>query len=155
VRLLRPLLLVFAVLVPAQSAFALPVARLRPNGHASAPAGAPSAVREVIAAGNRIVGKPYKWGGGHARIDDTGYDCSGTVSFTLIHAGLLSSPFDSRGFMRWDRPGPGRWITVYAANGHAYMEVAGLRLEAGGTGPQWGPPTGRRTHFAARHAPNL
>ena len=47
----------------------------------------PPPVIRAIAAGNRLQGKPYKWGGGHARLQDSGYDCSGTVSYVLREAG--------------------------------------------------------------------
>src|SRR4051812_12039760 len=40
-------------------------AMLRTDGKAAIPRGAPAQVRAMIAAANRIVGKPYKWGGGH------------------------------------------------------------------------------------------
>src|SRR6478752_6962698 len=71
------------------------VAMLRTDGKAAIPRGAPKAVRAIIAAANQIIGKPYKWGGGHARLLDRGYDCSGTVSYALIRAGLLASPLVS------------------------------------------------------------
>src|SRR5436305_5048068 len=40
-------------------------ARLLPNGLAAAPADAPPTIKEMIAAGNQIVGRPYLYGGGH------------------------------------------------------------------------------------------
>src|SRR5688500_20398884 len=102
-------------------------ATLLPDGSAAAPADAPEAVQEAIWAANRLQDKPYKYGGGHAKIEDTGYDCSGTVSYALIHAGLLQSPLPSGPFMGWGAKGPGRWITVYAHGRHAYAVIAGLR----------------------------
>src|SRR5215218_1502907 len=63
-------------------------AALTPKGKAIPPAAAPAAVKAVIAAGNKIAHKPYKWGGGHARLFDSGYDCSGSVSYALRRAGL-------------------------------------------------------------------
>jgi hypothetical protein len=138
------------------------------NGKAIAPADAPPEVKALIAAGNRIVDKPYKYGGGHAKVNDTGYDCSGTVSFVLIKAGLLQgTPLDSTGFMGWGEAGKGRWITTYAHGGHAYLVVAGLRLDTGyrdawvkkwggapGTGPRWGKPR-NPSGFTARHPVGL
>jgi hypothetical protein len=116
----------------------------------------------VIAAANRIVGKPYKWGGGHARLEDRGYDCSGTVGYALIRARLLSAPLVSGGFARWGAAGAGRWITVYANRGHVYMEVAGLRLDtstagdgSSGKGPRWRVVTGRRPGYKVRHPAGL
>ena len=67
---------------------------------AVAPAGASRALRAAIAAANRIVGRPYRYGGGHRRWEDSGYDCSGTVSYVLHGAGLLDSPLDSTAFKR-------------------------------------------------------
>ena len=138
------------------------------NGKAVAPSDAPPAVKKAIAAANRIVAKPYKYGGGHSKVEDTGYDCSGTVSYALIKAGLLKPfPLDSSGFMGWGEEGTGRWITVYAHGGHAYAMIAGLRLDTGyrdkyvakwggapGTGPRWGKkrnPEG----FTVRHPSGL
>ena len=65
----------------------LPVASLLFVG--IAPAAAPQQVQRIIAAGNQIASKPYKFGGGHGKWIDTGYDCSGSVSFALHGAGLL------------------------------------------------------------------
>lgn len=115
-------------------------AELGPDGLAIAPASAPQEVKDIIAAGNKIAKKPYKWGGGHARLVDTGYDCSGSVSYTLIKAGLLTSSLDSSGFMRWGDHGRGVWITIRSNPGHAYMMVAGLRFDTSArsaTGSRW------------------
>jgi hypothetical protein len=104
------------------------------RGNAVAPAGAPEVVAQVIEAGNLIARKPYRFGGGHGGWRDSGYDCSGSISFALAGAGLLDRPLDSSGFMRWGSAGPGRWITVYANPGHAFMVVAGLRFDTSGRG---------------------
>jgi cell wall-associated NlpC family hydrolase len=138
------------------------VARLRTDGKAAIPRGAPKRVRALIASANQIVGKPYKWGGGHARIADTGYDCSGTVSYALIGSGLLAGPLVSGSFAHWSEAGDGRWVTVYANKGHVYLEAAGLRLDTsavgdprGGSGPRWRPLIGRRRGFSVRHPAGL
>lgn len=138
------------------------VARLRADGRAAVPLGAPQRVRRVISALNEIVGKPYKWGGGHGRIFDRGYDCSGAVSYGLIRTGLLGSPLNSTGFMRWGAGGDGRWMTVYTSRGHAYLEIAGLRLDTSSmgdrdrrSGVRWRQPIGRRAGFRARHVLGL
>lgn len=137
------------------------VAMLRKDGRAAIPRNAPKQVRLLISAANQIVGKPYKWGGGHAKLKDRGYDCSGTVSYALIRSGLLSSPLVSGGFAKWGRSGAGKWATIYANKGHVYMEVAGLRLDtspmgdAGGKGPRWRPAIGKRKGFHVRHIAGL
>jgi hypothetical protein len=105
------------------------VAQLLPDGTAAAPADAPPQVQAAIWAANEIQDKPYKYGGGHRRFRDTGYDCSGTVSYALHGADLLASPLDSSSFMRWGERGRGQWITVYTNPGHAYVVIAGLRLD--------------------------
>jgi len=132
-------------------------ARLLSSGKAAAPENAPDSVQEAVWAANRIIGKPYRYGGGHARFEDTGYDCSGTVSYALRGAGLLKSPLDSSSFMKWGKRGKGEWITVYTNPGHAYVVIAGLRLDTsaaddprGGTGPRWRPLRKSDRGFAAR-----
>jgi len=128
-----------------------------PGGQAQAPAGAPSQVQLVIAAGNAIAGLPYLYGGGHAGFKDTAYDCSGSVSYALAAAGLVSSPMTSGAFMSWGEAGPGKWITVYANGGHAFMIVAGWRFDtsalSGGT--RWTRAMRPTGGFAARHPPGL
>lgn len=125
------------------------------NGEAIAPAGAPAGVQLVIAAANKIRTKPYLWGGGHSRWADSGYDCSGAVSFALHGAKLLPSPLDSTSFESWGAPGAGRWISVYANPGHAYAVIAGLRFDtAGGAdGPRWYKSTAAAATgpFTVRH----
>ena len=106
----------------------------------SRPLGAPPEIVEAVAAANRITRKPYKWGGGHGRWRDSGYDCSGTVSYVLHAAGLLKTARDSSGLMSYGERGKGEWITVYAHGGHAYMVIAGLRFDTSGRGeegPRW------------------
>jgi hypothetical protein len=137
-------------------------AMLRTDGKAAIPRGAPARVRAAIAAANQIVGKPYKWGGGHAKLVDSGYDCSGAVSFSLIGATVLGGSMVSGSLAHWALQGEGRWLTVYANKDHVYMEVAGLRFDtspmgdpAGGSGVRWRPLIGRRTGFHARHVAGL
>jgi hypothetical protein len=125
---------------------------------ATAPAGAPAAVRKAVRTANLITGKPYRWGGGHRRFNDSAYDCSGAVSFALHGGGLVLSPLDSRGFMHWGQPGPGAWITVYANRRHAYAVLAGLRFDTSGpgaSGPRWRPTPRLPDGFTARHFPGL
>jgi cell wall-associated NlpC family hydrolase len=135
-----------------------PVAETRSDGTAVAPLEAPDVVATVVAAGNEIATKPYKWGGGHGAWKDSGYDCSGSVSFALAGAGLLDGPLTSGGLMHYGKPGPGKWITIYANNGHVFMVVAGLRFDTSGAqgGTRWQPPDGRSYGgFTARHPPGL
>ncbi len=129
------------------------------DGHAIAPDHAPPVVHRATIAGNQLQGKPYRYGGGHARVDDTGYDCSGAVSYVLNKAGLMKGTRTSRGFLNYGEPGPGRWITIYARDGHAFITVAGLRLDTGGTredtGPLWKPFSRKTSSFVLRHPPGL
>ena len=125
------------------------------NGEAVAPAGAPLVVKAVIDAANNINDKPYLWGGGHGSFEDSGYDCSGAVSYALNGGGLIDSPLDSSGFLAWGSPGEGSWITIYTYSGHMYMLVAGLRFDTGGpgggNGPRWSSVMRETSGFTARH----
>ena len=133
------------------------------RGKAIAPAGAPARVKRIIRAGNRIIGKPYIYGGGHKTFKklDRGYDCSGSVSYALRGARLVKSPMTSGGLMDWGRHGPGKWLTVYAHGGHTYLVVAGLRLDTSmrddpsRTGPGWSKRLRRNDAFQARHPRGL
>jgi cell wall-associated NlpC family hydrolase len=120
--------------------------------------GLPIRVRRIIAAGNRIAGKPYKYGGGHGQWEDSGYDCSGSVSYALHGAGYLSSALTSGGFMSWGSPGKGRWVTIYAAPGHVYMVVNGRRFDTTGraeNGTRWQPSDRSSAGYVVRHPPGL
>jgi len=111
------------------------------NGYAVAPRHAPQAVHQIVAAGNRIKGFPYKLGGGHSRVDDNGFDCSGAVSYVLIKSGLLNNSLTSKGFKKYGRRGKGEWVTIYSKSGHTFLVVGGLRFDTGyngeGRGPKW------------------
>ena len=130
-------------------------ARMASDGlHAVAPAEAPTEVKEAIAAANEIVGKPYKYGGGHGSFRDSGYDCSGTVSYALHGAGLLSRPMDSSELAGYGSRGRGSWITVFGNSGHAYAIIAGLRLDtsgSGGRGPRWHTDLRSSDGYSVRH----
>ena len=128
------------------------------GGMVQAPPGAPAAVAQVIAAGNAIATLPYIYGGGHASFHADGYDCSGSVSYALAAAGLVSSPMVSGDFENWGDPGPGKWITIYANAGHVWMDVAGWRFDTvalaeGGT--RWSRGGGEFSGFVVRHPPGL
>jgi hypothetical protein len=131
-------------------------ARLLPTGELIPPASAPPRVKAVIAAANKIRTKPYIYGGGHAKWNDRGYDCSGSVSFALHGGKFLSSPLPSGSMESWGEEGEGRWITVYANGGHAYAVIAGVRLdtsgdEGGETGPRWHTELRDNIGYVARH----
>jgi len=120
--------------------------------------GLPLVVRRVISAGNRIARMPYRYGGGHASFTDSGYDCSGSVSYALHGAGLLSSPLDSTQFMSWGAAGRGRWITIYANPGHVYMVVNGVRFDTSGasqTGSRWQRAMRTSAGYTVRHPRGL
>ena len=128
------------------------------DGLAAAPMSAPAAVQEIVWAGNQLIGLPYIYGGGHASFISPGYDCSGTVSFALHGASLISTPMDSSEFMGWGEHGVGRWVTIFTNPEHAYMTVAGLRLDTSPVddpsneeGPRWRPLRPGNPGFTVRH----
>ena len=129
------------------------------DGVAYAPRSAPDAVKRAIAAGNHLQSLPYKWGGGHRQQSDSGYDCSGSVSYVLREAGLLHGSLNSTGFLDYGRSGPGQWITLYCRKGHVFMTVAGLRLDTGSgsnqSGPRWRTSTREGRGHAMRHPRGL
>lgn len=143
-------------------------ARINADGTATAPAGAPAVVKAVIAAANQIIDTPYIYGGGHATWHDSGYDCSGSVSYALHGGNLLSAPEDSSELESYGSAGPGRWITVYANSGHTWVVVAGIAFDTAdfggpntpaGSGPRWRrDPTGNLQDggsYVIRHPSNL
>ncbi|HSZ06197.1 MAG TPA: hypothetical protein VK778_13500 [Solirubrobacteraceae bacterium] len=132
------------------------------DGLAAAPMGAPAVIQEIVWAGNEVIGLPYIYGGGHGSFVSPGYDCSGTVSFALHGADLLASPKDSSEFERLGSRGDGRWVTIFANAGHAYMTVAGLRLDTSPAedpsnleGPRWRPLRQTNAGFVVRHPTGL
>src|SRR4051794_3724859 len=113
-------------------------------------------IAAAIRGANRIAGTPYKYGGGHGSFSDSGYDCSGSVSYVLHAAGLLSSPLDSGRLMSYGAPGRGRHITVYANPGHAFVVIRGRRFDTSGrsqTGSRWQPSMRSTSGYVARHPP--
>jgi peptidoglycan hydrolase-like protein with peptidoglycan-binding domain len=147
---------------------ALGKATINSDGTATAPAGAPPVVQQVIAAANQIITKPYRYGGGHRSFNDSAYDCSGAVSYALHGGGLLSSPEASPALESYGSAGPGRWITVYANPGHTWVVVAGIAFDTAnwggpnipsGSGPRWRRnPTGNLRDggdYVVRHPSGL
>ena len=169
---LRTTLLVSLSGLAASSALALPFpgsgptvsgssARLR-AGMAAAPEAAPAAVKRAIWAANQLRSKPYKYGGGHRSFADNGYDCSGTVSYVLGGAGLINTPMSSSDFRKFGERGRGKWITIYARNGHAFAVIAGLRLDttpwdnsSNRFAPRWQTTSRLPYGFEARHPPGF
>ena len=165
-------------------------ARILPSGDAAAPADAPTVVQQMIAAGNRIDHFPYSYAGGHGAVAQTmnqtapdpaafpgaeenggpGYDCSSATDYVLYGGGFgqtlladqapASTTLESVG-----DPGPGRWVTIYANAGHAYIEVAGVYLDTAAglgnppnppsTGPRWSSVGTGPAGFVQRHPPGL
>jgi peptidoglycan hydrolase-like protein with peptidoglycan-binding domain len=133
-------------------------ATIGPDGKAVAPASAPPQVQQIIAAANEIEGMPYKYGGGHGKWNDTGYDCSGSVSYALHGAGLLDDAMPSGSFETWGEPGEGTWVTIYANGGHMYMVVAGLRFDTSArrqVGGRWTTASRPASGYTVRHPEGL
>ena len=136
-------------------------AEVTPSGLAVAPINAPPAVQNVIDAGNQIAHLPYRFGGGHGTFEDNAYDCSGSLSFVFAAAGLLNTTVTSGQLMTWGKPGPGKWITVFAAPGHTFMYVAGVRFDTvalAETGSRWSNRSANEPDlksFVVRHPAGL
>jgi cell wall-associated NlpC family hydrolase len=130
---------------------------LRRGGHRSHP-GSIGVIARGIAAANRIARYPYRYGGGHRSFHDSGYDCSGSVSYVLHAMGALRSPLDSSALMGYGAPGPGRYVTVYANPGHAYMTINGRRFDTSAQwqgGSRWSIYDRSSSGYVARHPPGL
>ncbi len=129
------------------------------NGTIPIPADVPEVIQKVIAGANAIADFPYVYGGGHASFVDNAYDCSGSVSYALAAAGLLSAPETSGTLESWGAPGPGRYITVYANAGHTYMYVDGMLYDTAGRSgvyaSRWQVGAVDNSGFVARHWPGL
>jgi cell wall-associated NlpC family hydrolase len=129
------------------------------NGRIPIPTNVPAAVQRVVAGANAITNFPYVFGGGHASFVDNAYDCSGSVSYALAAGGLLSAPETSGALESWGAPGPGRYITVYAAAGHTYMYVNGIMYNTAGRSgtyaSRWQVNPTDNTGYVARHWPGL
>jgi hypothetical protein len=145
-----------------------PHAQLLADGQAAAPPAAPLAVKEIIAAGNEIAGKPYFYGGGHGLALSEiapSYDCSSSVEHLLWGGGLLPATFDAASgtLESFGAPGVGRWVTIYASAGHVLMYVAGLRWDThnaagpgdGSAGIGWHPLIRSSAGFVVRHPVGL
>ena len=131
-----------------------PALKRRGGARGRAGGGGGGTLQRVIAAANRIARRPYRYGGGHRTFNDSGYDCSGSISYALHGGGLLRSPLDSSGFMSYGAPGRGRHITIYANAGHAFMVIDGRRYDTsaiGETGSRWTSSHRSSQGYAVRH----
>ncbi|HEY6760378.1 MAG TPA: peptidoglycan-binding protein [Baekduia sp.] len=111
-------------------------------------------LRRAVAAANRIQFKPYIYGGGHGSFHASGYDCSGSVSYVLHGMGRLDAPLDSGELMSYGKPGPGRFVTIYANASHAFMVIDGRRYDTSvraSSGSRWGPGMRSTSGYVARH----
>ncbi len=129
------------------------------NGTIPIPTDVPAAVQRVVAGANAIANFPYVFGGGHGSFVDNAYDCSGSVSYALAAGGMLNAPETSGELESWGAPGPGRYITVYAAAGHTYMYVDGIMYNTAGRSgtyaSRWQVSPTDNTGYVARHWPGL
>ncbi len=132
-------------------------ARLRSAGARGR--GVPIAVSRAIAAANRIARAPYLYGGGHATFNDKAYDCSGSISYVLHHAGRLRRPLDSSALASYGAPGRGRYITIYTSPGHAFMLIRGRRYDTtarlSASGSRWTSTMRGTAGYTVRHPPGL
>jgi peptidoglycan hydrolase-like protein with peptidoglycan-binding domain len=118
----------------------------------------PVAVLRMIHAANQIASLPYKYGGGHGQWKDSGYDCSGAVSYVLHAVGMLKASRTADKFVTWGLPGPGRHVTVYANGGHVYMVINGRRFDTSSrfvSGTYWTTQMRDPSSFVARHPAGL
>ncbi len=132
------------------------------DGRAAIPQQAPAAVKLAIAAGNRIIDRPYLYGGGHGTpLSELAgaYDCSGATSYLLHAAGLFGDSAETSGQLEtFGAAGPGRWITVYANSGHVFIDVAGVVMNTAwyapviprvpDSGPRWQPASSIAAQYA-------
>ncbi len=131
-------------------------AKLR-HGKAIAPQSAPRAVKRVIAAANRISkGHGYCNGGGYSSWRSPCYDCASAVSYALHGGRLIKQAMPPTSLEGWGRHGHGKWISVYANSGHAFMTIAGLRFDTAdtrGSGPGWARGMGWESsqRYVVRH----
>jgi hypothetical protein len=121
--------------------------QILPDGLAAAPKSAPAAVKAMVAAGNRLYGTSYLYGGAHGTpLSELqpAYDCSSAVSFVLHAGGVFGEQAeDSTELESYGQPGPGKYVSIYANSGHAFMYVAGLRFDTSYNGTDTGPNQGK------------
>jgi hypothetical protein len=154
-------------------------AQLEPgDGHvALIPAGVPAIVQAMLVAGNELQRLPYGPDGHPDPAGATQEDCSSTLSYVLYRAGvrplaeIIEEDPLAQDYVDWGAPGPGRWVTIYAADvptPHVFVVIAGLRLDTSHNGTDVGPnrdENGPRwrildhiptwAHWSVRHPPGL
>jgi len=128
--------------------------------HAHARPEHPPVIHAVVRFCNEIQGKPYVRGGGHKKLFDEAFDCSGSVSHILFRAGLLDRPLTSAGFASYGSPGPGHYLSLFVKPGeHVFMSVCGLRYDTTGgknsSGPAWRQKPRNPQGFVNRHPSGL
>lgn len=128
--------------------------------YAYAHASHPAVIHQIVALANGLVDKPYKWGGGHQKLYDSGFDCSGSISHVLFRSHLLDRPLNSSDFARYGLAGQGNYLTLYVNPGrHVFMVVCGLRFDTSGDrsseGPRWRLGGRSLGGFVARHPANF
>ncbi len=132
-----------------------PTTETTPSSTQSVPtSGTQAGIQKMVAAGNRIARTPYVYGGGHGSFNSRGYDCSGSVSYVLHAAGLLRSPEDSTELESYGQPGPGRYVSIYANSGHAFMTIQGRRFDTvaqAETGTRWSNHMVSTAGYVVRH----
>src|SRR5207302_378773 len=89
---------------------------------------------------------------------------SGGAGMGRTSTGLSMTSMDSSDYEPWGQLGVGHWITVYTNPGHAFVQIAGIRLDtsaeqdphpAPGTGPRWRPIMASAARYMARHPVGL
>jgi Transglycosylase SLT domain len=148
------------------------------HGHvALIPAGAPATVQAMIVAGNELQDLSYGPGGHPDPRGVSEEDCSSSINYLLYRSGVrpigeivAENPL-AQDYVRWGAPGPGRWVTIYSTispTPHAFIVVAGLRLDTSHNGTDVGPNRGEAgprwrilnhiptwAHWEIRHPPGL
>ena len=141
----------------AQAEAAEPLVTLGEDGRAFASEEAPEIVKKAVEAGNKLIGMPYKYGGGHGKFEDDGYDCSGATSYLLREIGAMKGVRSSSGFFEFGEKGKGRYVTVWVRKGHVFVTVAGMRFDTQGQtesdGPRWTKKVRDKKKFQARRLP--
>jgi hypothetical protein len=159
--------------IPGQQAMLAPE-----DGHvALIPAGVPATVQAMLIAGNELQELPYGPDGHPNPLGAPDEDCSSSVNYVLYRAGvrplpeiLAQNPL-AQDYVNWGAPGPGRWVSIYAADAptpHVFIVIAGLRLDTSHDGTDVGPnrdQDGPRwrildqiptwAHWSVRHPPAL